>query len=102
MVALVDLDEGNLVEPLYELLSISEIIRPVIPHQDETVEILKSKVKEGEFPAILIPDGYSHAMLQGSSPELSLMINPEIGTGKTAQWAIQTAVNRMQSVVEWF
>jgi ABC-2 type transport system permease protein len=101
LVALVDHDVGILDSTLYEILSISETVRPIIPDQDDSIEVLHSKLKESEFAAIvLIPNGYAHAMLEGSPMELELIINTESGSGITAHWAIHNAVSRMQSAVD--
>jgi ABC-2 type transport system permease protein len=49
---------------------------------------------------VIIPEGYSLATLEGSNPQLAVVINTESGAGATAQYAIQGAVSRLVSAVD--
>lgn len=100
-VALVDQDQGLVGLPFFELLALSETIRPFTPEEGQTLADLKTQVEEGEIAAIvIIPSGYSAAIIEGSTPSLDVIINTETGAGTTAQWAIQNAVSRLFSAAE--
>lgn len=99
-VALVDQDQGLVGQPLFELIALSDTIHPVIPEDFTTLDDLKTQVEDGELAAIvIIPTGYSVAIVEGSTPQLDVIINTESGAGTTAQWAIQNAVSRLYSAV---
>ncbi len=99
-VALVDQDQDLLGQPLLELVALSETIRPATPEEGQTLEDLTTQVEDGELAAmVIIPEGYSTALLAGSTPQLDVIINTESGAGTTAQWALQGAVSRLKSAV---
>ncbi|HBY08951.1 MAG TPA: hypothetical protein DEH22_14670 [Chloroflexi bacterium] len=100
-VILVDQDQGSLVTPFYEILSRSESVRPLYPEDDQTLETLTAQIDKGELAAIVvIPAGYSAALLAGEAPQLTVILNPQSSAGTTAQWAIQNAASRLTNVAQ--
>ncbi len=99
-VALVVQDQDLSGPPLYELLALSDTLRPEIPEEGQTLDDLKTQVEEGDLAAVIIvPEGYSAAALAGNALALDVIINTESGAGTTAQWAIQTTVSRLNSAL---
>jgi len=99
-VAVVDQDQGMFRSPINELFALSDTIRPVLPEGDQSLEDLKTQVEDGELAAVVVvPKGYSAAILAGITPQLDVIINTETGAGTTAQYAIQGAISRLMSAV---
>ena len=99
-VALLDQDQGLVGQPLFELLALSDTIQPMTLEGAQTLDDLKKQIEDGELAAvIIIPNGYSAAILEGSDPQLDVIIDTESGAGNTAQFAIQSVVSRLYSVV---
>jgi len=100
-VALVDQDQDLLSETLFGLLSQSDTVRPFAPERGQTRDDLSAQVENGELAAVvIIPNGYSAALMADEAPQLDVIINTESGAGTTAQWAIQSATNRLVSVMQ--
>ncbi len=105
-IGFVDQDQGALSAPLFELLSLSESIRPVAPAGEQTLAALQSQVETGELAAVVIvPAGFSVAFLNGeNAPEgrlpLDVTINAQSGAGATAQYALQSVISRLASAVQ--
>ena len=99
-VALLDQEQGLVGQPLFDLLALSATVQPIVLADNPTLDDLKKQIEDGELAAvIIIPDGYSAAILTGSNPQLDVIIDTESGAGSTAQFAIQGAVSRLHSVV---
>jgi ABC-2 type transport system permease protein len=95
-VALVDQDQDLVGQPLFELIALSETVQPVTPEDNQTLDDLKSQVEDGDLAAVIvIPTGYTAALITGNPLQLDVIINTETGAGTTAQWAIQSAVSRL-------
>jgi ABC-2 type transport system permease protein len=100
-VAFVDQDQELLSETLFELLSLSDTVRPFIPEGEQTLNDLRTQVEAGELAAVVIvPDGYSTALLKSEALILDVIINTDSGAGTTAQFAIQSTITRLLSVAQ--
>jgi ABC-2 type transport system permease protein len=99
-VALVDQDLDLVGQPLFDLISLSETVQPIFPENGQTLDDLKTQVEDGDLAAVVvIPSSYTAELMGGGSPQLDLIINTETGAGTTAQWALQSAVSRLQKSV---
>jgi len=100
-ISFVDQDKDMLSIPLYDLLSMSDVIRPEYPIDGQTLEEIHTRLNDGDIAAVIvIPKGYTNALRNGENPQLDVSINTENGAGSTAQWSIQGAVSRLVSAIE--
>jgi ABC-2 type transport system permease protein len=86
---------------LITLLQTSDVIRPVLDEKADAVSLAKH-VADGELVAVLvIPEGYSEAMLVNtSSAQVQLIADAHDNVGHTAQVSVNAAVNRLLSAIQ--
>lgn len=87
--------DGMISQQLVEMLSTSDTVRMVALAVGDEAS-LDQKVQQGELAAaILIPEGYSTAVLDGDLPRLQVIVDDFSEGGQTARHAIQTVVTRL-------
>ena len=98
-VGFLDQDHDSLSPILLGLLEDSEVIRLV--HDEETsLEILREQVGDGDLAGVVvIPAGYSQAMLIGEPTQLNLILDSQATTSITIQNDVQVAAARLNSAV---
>ncbi len=86
---------------LIALLQTSDVIRPVLDEEADEASLAR-QVADGKLvAALVIPDGYSEAMLAGaSSAQVRLTVDAHNNVGHTAQVSVNAAVNRLLSAVQ--
>lgn len=99
-IAYLDQDGGALSEPLHEMLSQSSALRLEVLTDVDAGE-LNVRVDEGDYPAALIvPSGYSQAMMAGESQPLTLITDTASPSANTLEQLVQSAVGRFQRSVQ--
>lgn len=97
-VGLLDLDAGDLSPELLALLSDSQVIR--IENPGTTRTELEGAVMEDDLAAlVIVPEGYSQALLAGESESLILRVNTTSTTAQTVSGEIQTIAGRLKGAV---
>lgn len=98
-VGLVNQDgQGVLVESFEQLLADSQTVR--LAAVDDP-NLLEQQLLAGDLAAgVVIPTGYSDAVLQGMSPRLSIILDEQTQNGQTARHAMQTAITRLLGAAE--
>ena len=96
-VLLQDQDQGQVSEYLLAFLNASDVIR--IETDDEmTMDTIQAAVLDGDYAAALIvPEGYGQATLDGERLRLVVFVDPGTDAGTTAQFDISAQVNRLMS-----
>jgi len=98
-VAFVDQDGGILSTHLFDLLTASDAVRPVV--SDESIERVEKKVGDEDLAgAVIVPAGYSERVLAGEDVPLTVIVDSGTAAGSTAQTAIQVAVTRLRGAVK--
>jgi len=91
---------GPASQHLIEVLGASAVIRPVAL-QGSDQPALDKKVRDGDLAAaVVVPAGYSQALLLGQPARLTVIADPGSTGGLTAQTEIQAAANRMAGSAE--
>lgn len=99
-VAIIDQDNGQFSPILLELLEKSDVIRPEIITEELSIEDMNEKVSDDDYAAlIIIPHGYSAAMLDDEPVCLTTILKEDTSAGATAQNAIQAVVNRLVNAI---
>ena len=91
---------GTLAGDLLDLLESSDAVRPVVL-EDEALEAVKEMVREGELAAaVIVPTGYSRAMLGGQPFRPVVVVDRASTAGSTALDAVQAVVMRLTGALE--
>lgn len=89
---------GVLAESFEQLLADSDTVRLVAVGDPD---LLEQQLLDGDLAAgVVIPAGYSDAVLQGMSPRLSIILDEQTPNGQTARHALQTAITRLLGAAE--
>jgi ABC-2 type transport system permease protein len=99
-VAVWDRDGGVLAESLVGLLESAESVRPVEAEEQED-ESLRQQVGKGKYAAaVVIPEGYTQALLAGEESGLQIMVDETVDAGAHAEPAIRAAIFRLLTAVQ--
>ncbi len=99
-IGFVDQDQGVISISLQTLLNASETIRPVML-EDHQISSLQEQVRSQKVAVVVIvPPGFSEQMLVGENPQLILLVNRDIASGRAADWSVQLAVTRLLGAVQ--
>jgi ABC-2 type transport system permease protein len=100
-VGIVNAEQGGMLDAeLQELLSGSQVIRPVLEKENELPSV-EERVHEGKLAAALVvPDGFTRQALDGEVVDLTVIVDRRSIEGRTALNGIETAVSRLQGAVE--
>ncbi len=97
-VGFVDQDQGRMGAQVETLLSGSAVMR--IDDRESSPDELEEAVADGDLAAaIIVPAGYSDALLAGQAPQLILVTDPGSNAGIAIQAEVQSAANRLYSAV---
>ena len=97
-VGVLDLDGGDLSTELLVLLSDSQVMR--IENPGTTRTELEQAVTEDDLAAlVIVPEGYSQAVLAGESEALIVMVNNTSNTSQTVSNEIQIIASRLNRAV---
>jgi len=98
-VGLIDHDgTGSLATDLQDLLSASELVRPVLLDPATDVD---AQVRDGDLAAaIVVPAGFTSEALAGEAPPLTIVTDASTTAGQTAHSGIETAATRLLGAVE--
>jgi ABC-2 type transport system permease protein len=97
-VGVLDLDGGDLSSELLALLSDSQVIR--IENPGTTRTELEQAVTEDDLAAlVIVPEGYSQAVLAGESETMILLVNNTSNTAQTVSNEIQIFASRLNRAV---
>ena len=97
-VGYLDLDEGELSPELGALIAGSQVIR--IENSGTTRDELEEAVMDDDLAAaVIVPAGYSKAVLAGESQSLILLVNSASTTAQTVSSEIQVLAGRLNSAV---
>ncbi len=92
--------DGLLGKALVDQLNASETVRAEMIDEANAPKI-DSRIVKGELAAgVIIPQDFSAATLNGSSPKLEVINNEETGDGQTARRALQTDITRVMGMAE--
>ena len=92
--------QGVISPEILPLLEESYTIQPV-EMADADLQTLTQAVSEGELAAaVVIPAGYSEALLEGRSVPWQVVLDQSTPAGQTASTAIETALNQLRGAVE--
>ncbi len=100
-VGLLDQDSGGVLSSaLLELMDASSAIRP-----DEvgsrSIEWVEKQVQDGKLAgAVVVPEGYSAAILSGELTQVGLIVDVETPAGSTVQSEVQATVGRLTGSVQ--
>ena len=98
-VGILDQDNGSLSSYLLGLLEDSEVIR-LVYNEETSLETLREQVGDGDLAGVVvIPAGYSRAMLEGEPIQLILILESGAATSITIQSDVQVAAARLNSTV---
>jgi ABC-2 type transport system permease protein len=99
LVGLIDHDgTGSLAANLQDLLSASELVRPVLLDPATDVD---AQVRDGDLvAAIVVPEGFTAQALAGEAPPLTIVADETTDAGRTARSGIETAATRLLGAVE--
>lgn len=87
--------EGSLSAALFDLLSNSEVIRPVQLGEEDAGRV-EERVREGDLVlAVLVPPGYSARVLAGDIAQVAVIVDEASSAGLTARNEVQVAVARL-------
>ncbi|MGD8487609.1 MAG: ABC transporter permease [Anaerolineae bacterium] len=91
---------GSLAAGLNDLLTASDVVRPVT--LDETgKDQIDDQVRNGDLAAALVvPQDFSRKALAGESPQLTVIADRTTTAGQTAHSGIETAASRLMGAVE--
>jgi ABC-2 type transport system permease protein len=99
-VAVVDQDGGPFPTHLLSLMELSATIRPELGNVDE-LESLEALVADEKLGGIVIvPSGFSNALLAGEPAAPSLVANPATSVGATVESGVQTALLRLNQSLQ--
>jgi ABC-2 type transport system permease protein len=100
-VAIVNMDEsGPYSGFMIELLDNSDVIRLVNPSRRQ-LSRLEEMVSDRDVEAVLvIPEGYSQTLKNGSIEKLQVLINAESGSAFALQGVLQSAANKMLAAAD--
>ncbi|MFN2132810.1 MAG: ABC transporter permease [Anaerolineae bacterium] len=98
-VGLVDNDgTGSLATDLQDLLSASELVRPVLLDAATDVD---AQVRDGDLAAVIVvPAGFTAHAFAGEAPPLTIVADRSTTAGQTAHSGIETAALRLLGAVE--
>jgi len=98
-VGLLDQDNGSFSASLIEILGYSEVIR-LVQDEEASLDDLREQVGDGDLAGfVIIPDGYSRAMLEGEPIQLNLVLDSGTTTGTTINSDLLVAATRLNSMV---
>lgn len=97
-VGFLDMDRGSLSSELFSLLSGSELIR--VEEQGMTQDELEQAVLDDDLvAAVIVPQGYSQALLDRNPDPLNILVNSNSTAGQTVRNEIQLLATRFSSAV---
>lgn len=101
VVGLVNQDPDEvLTSALVGMLESSETIRPELVGEAE-IDSLDRRIVQGELTAgLIVPQGFSAAVLRGEDPQMEMIINEETDNGQTMRRALQTSITRVMGVAQ--
>ncbi|CAG0947392.1 Linearmycin resistance permease protein LnrM [Anaerolineae bacterium] len=99
-VGLLDQDSSRLSNKLRELLSASEVIRLDAISTREVADLEQLVAENKLAAAIVVPPGYSRAMLAGKPARLTLIADTSVSAGMTIQTEVAAIANRLDSAAQ--
>jgi ABC-2 type transport system permease protein len=99
-VAVLDRDGGVLAGSLIALIENAEAVRPVAVEEKDAGSLDK-KVSEGAYAAaVVLPEGYTRAMLAGGQALLQVKVDETSDAGISADRAVRAVVFRLSTAVQ--
>lgn len=99
-VGLLDQDSSRLSNKLRDLLSASEVIRLDAVSTREIADLEQLVAENKLAAAIVVPPGYSRAMLQAKPARLTLIADTSASAGMTIQTEVAAIANRLDSAAQ--
>ncbi|MBN1311163.1 MAG: ABC transporter permease [Anaerolineae bacterium] len=99
-VGLVVLDDGVLGPHLRTLLNDSDTIRPLTPDQTDTAFIEEQVHSRLLAAVVVVPNGFSAMALDGTMPQLEVIVDRNTPAGQAADRSIQLASTRLLGAVQ--
>jgi ABC-2 type transport system permease protein len=99
-VGFLDLDQGQFSPIIMNVLEDSGVVRPEVAQSQDKAE-LSRQVDGGDLAAgVVIPQGYSAALLAGENPSIELILDPASESGYTVQKVVQSVSTRLTNAVQ--
>jgi len=99
LLALVDEDGSPVARQLVAFLGDSEVFR-LVEDDGADIDRLKEQVAEEDLGgALVIPEEYGEALMEGELPELTLIVVPDSLSGQSVQQDVAVIANRLYSAV---
>lgn len=99
-VGFLDVDQGQFGPFVMNMLEDSGVVRPEAAQSQDTA-VLSQQVDAGDLAAgVIIPQGYSAALLAGENPSIELILDPASDSGYTIQKVVQSISTRLTNAVQ--
>lgn len=99
-VGVIDQDGGRLAASLETLLENSDVVRPVLLHEEDA-EQANERVEKGDLAAVvIIPDGYTERLLADQPVALDVIVDQRQPSWQTITRALETVAGRLLGAVE--
>jgi ABC-2 type transport system permease protein len=99
-VGFLDVDQGQFGPFVTSMLEDSGVVRPEAAQSQDTAA-LSQQVDAGDLAAgVIIPQGYSAALLAGENPSIELILDPASDSGYTIQKVVQSISTRLSNAVQ--
>jgi ABC-2 type transport system permease protein len=96
-VGFINHDNDRMGQVLYDLINVSEVIRPDLLEEEPALESLFSMVERDEIAAVVIlPEGYSESLVSGENPMLRLILKPDTAAGAAIQNSLSATLSRLR------
>jgi ABC-2 type transport system permease protein len=91
---------GALSAGLEDLLTASDVVRPVAVDETEAAEV-DTLIRDGDLAAaVIVPEGFDQKALGNEAQPLTIVADQATTAGQTAHSGIETAISRLMGAVE--